>query len=582
MTAEFRTQPRHRPPATWRMLVAVATAALLGGCLDLKPPEACSVTVAPATLSLPINGTAALVGTAFDCAGNSIRNRRLNYSSSNSAVATVTAEGQVIGVGVGSATVSAVTSGKTGSAAVTVTPEVAASVTVTPGPVTLRRTNTRQLTATARNAQGVVITGRAFQWASSNSAVASVDQAGLVTAVAAGQAEITAESNQTVGRATVTVTEIPIGSCALAPASVRLTVGEGVQPVLTLRDTAARVLPATGRPIVWSSDNETVATVSASGLVATRRAGTARIRAASAEYPAVTCETAVTAVDPRIAQVVITPRTGALRVGIPRGFSVTLLDSVQGAIPPGRVVTWSTPTPTVASVTAAGIVTGLALGTARLVATAEGVADTVTLAVTRIPVGGVTVTPLQATVYENQQQAFRATVTDSVGTEVTDRAVEWTSSDPARASVSAAGVARGLASGTVTIGATVEGRTGTAQLVVLPTPVDTIVVADTAFTVVRGLTTAFAITLRDSTGATLRGRAVLVTSDFPNIADGVANAASDRVDVRGLAVGTARFSLQVVDANGRNQGKVSRVRITVVLPPAVSAPAPSRASPPPP
>jgi hypothetical protein len=406
-----------------------------------------------------------------------------------------------------------------------------------------------------------------------------VDQTGLVTAVAAGQAEITAESNQTVGRAAVTVTEIPIGSCALAPSAVRLTVGESVQPVLTLRDTAGRVLPATGRVIVWSSDNETVALVAASGLVATRRAGTARIRAASAEYPAVTCETAVTAVDPRIAQVVITPRTGALRIGIPRGFSVTLLDSVQGAIPPGRVVTWSTPTPTIASVTAAGIVTGLTLGTARLVATAEGVADTVTLAVTRIPVGGVTVTPLQATVYENQQQAFRATVTDSVGTEVTDRAVEWTSSDPARASVSAAGVARGLASGTVTIGATVEGRTGTAQLVVLPTPVDTIVVADTAFTVVRGLTTAFAITLRDSTGATLRGRAVLVTSDFPNIADGVANAASDRVDVRGLAVGTARFTLQVVDANGRNQGRASRVRITVALPPPATPP---RSSPPPP
>jgi hypothetical protein len=72
---------------------------------------------------------------------------------------------------------------------------------------------------------------------------------------------------------------------------------------------------------------------------------------------------------------------------------------------------------------------------------------------------------------------------------------------------------------------------------------------------------------------------VLVTSDFPNIADGVANAASDRVDVRGLAVGTARFTLQVVDANGRNQGRPSRVRITVALPPAG---APPRASPPPP
>ena len=147
MTAESRTQPRHRLPAAWRTLAAVATTALVGGCLDLKPPEACSVTVAPATLTIPINGTAALVGTAFDCAGNSIRNRRLNYSSSNSAVATVTAEGQVIGVGVGSATVSAVSNGKSVSATVTVTPEVAATVTVTPGPVTLRRTNTRQLTA---------------------------------------------------------------------------------------------------------------------------------------------------------------------------------------------------------------------------------------------------------------------------------------------------------------------------------------------------------------------------------------------------------------------------------------------------
>ena len=200
MTAESRTQPRHRLPAARRMFAAVATTALLGGCLDLKPPEACSVTVAPATLTIPINGTAALVGTAFDCAGNSIRDRRLNYSSSNSTVATVTAEGQVIGVGVGSATVSAVTNGKTGSATVTVTPEVAATVAVTPGPVTLRRTNTRRLTATARNAQGVVIAGRTFQWASSNSAVASVDQTGLVTAVAAGLPRDAAGRNGRAGR----------------------------------------------------------------------------------------------------------------------------------------------------------------------------------------------------------------------------------------------------------------------------------------------------------------------------------------------------------------------------------------------
>jgi len=579
MTPAFPTMPRLARRGV-RASAAAVTAALLGGCLDLKPPEACSITVAPATITLPVNGTATLVGTAFDCAGNSIRDKRLNYSSSNAAVATVTTAGAVIGVGVGTATVSAVANGKSGSAQVTVTPEVAATVTVTPAPVTLRRTNTRRLTATARNAQGVVIGGRSFRWSSSNSAIASVDQTGLVTAVAAGLAEITAESDQTVGRAAITVTEIPIGSCALTPAALRLTVGQSAQPTLALRDTAGAPLPAVGRPTVWTSDNEAVATVAPSGLVTTRRAGEARIRVTSSEYPGVGCEAVVTAVDPRIAQVVVTPRTGALRIGIPRGFSVTLLDSVQGAIPPGRVVTWSTPTPTVVAVTQAGIVTGLSLGTARIVATAEGVADTVSLAVTRIPVGGVSVTPLQATVFENQQQQFRATVTDSAGAEVADRTVEWTSSDPSRASVSAMGLVRALASGSVTIGASVEGRAAASQLVILPTPVDSIVVADTGVSVLRGLVTAFAITLRDSTGATLRGRSVLVTSDAPAVADGVANAASDRVDVRGLTVGTARFTLQVVDANGRNQGKASRVRVTVTAPPPPPG-APPAARPPP-
>jgi uncharacterized protein YjdB len=566
-------EPRPNPRRAWRVAATSAlVVAIVGGCIDLRPPVACSVTVAPATLSLPVNGSVTVVGTAFDCDGNSILNKQISFTSTNPAVATVTNGGAVIGVGVGTTTVSAVANGKSGIAQVTVTPEPAASVTVTPGPVTLRRTNTRQMTATARNAQGTVISGRSFRWSSSNSAIVGVDQSGMVTAVAAGVAEVTAESDQTVGRATITVTELPIGSCTLTPAAVRVTVGQTTQPALSLRDTAARTLPAVGRGVVWTSDNETVATVAASGLVTARRAGEARIKATSSEYPAVVCEATVTAVDPRIAQVVITPRTGSLRLGIPRTFAVSLLDSVQAQIPAGRVVTWSTPTPTVVSVTQGGIVTGLSLGSARVVATAEGAADTVTLTVTRIPVSSVTVAPLQATVIEGQQQQFRATVTDSVGAEVSDRTVEWSSGDPTRASITSAGLAQGLASGTVTISAAVEGRSGSAQLVVLPIPVDTVVTSDTVFSVVRGQTTAFAISLRDASGAIVRGRSVVVTSDFPSIADGTANSTSDRVDVRGLTVGSARITVQALDANGRVQGKASRVRVTVTAPPTNSAP----------
>jgi uncharacterized protein YjdB len=275
-------------------------------------------------------------------------------------------------IAVGTATVSATADGKSASVQVTVTPERAATVAVTPATVTLRRTNTRQLTAVARNAQNQVIDGRTFRWNSSNTAIVAVDQTGRVTAVAAGTATISAETDQTVGLAQMVVTEVPIGACTLAPTSFRVTTGQSVQPQLTLRDTASNVIPTLGRSIAWTSGNENVATVTQTGFATTRRAGTATITAASAEYPNITCSATVEAVDPRIAQVIISPRVGALRLGAPRGFGVLLLDSANVQIPSGRIVTWTTSTPTIAQVSQAGLVTGLSLGTARIIATAEG------------------------------------------------------------------------------------------------------------------------------------------------------------------------------------------------------------------
>jgi uncharacterized protein YjdB len=554
--------PRRIGAASLLAMLAATT-----GCLDLRTtPDACTVTVAPTTLTLRVNGSAPIVGTAFDCNGNSIRNKRISYSSANSAVANVTIEGTVIAVGVGSTSVSAVADGKTASVQVTVTPEAATAVTISPTTLTLRKTNTRQLTATARNNQNLVITGRTFRWSSSNSAIVAIDQNGQVTALAPGQVVIAAEADQAVGNATIIVTEIPIGSCSLAPVSSRVTVSQSVQPTLTLRDTANNILPSLGRSIVWSSSNEVVATVTQSGLATTRRAGTATITASPAENPQITCSTSVEAVDPRITQVVITPRTGSLRLGIPRGFGAALLDSTSNLVPAGRITTWSTNTPTVVQVTQAGIVTGISLGTARIIASSEGVADTVTLQVTQIPVGSIAVTPLQAAIFEGQTVQIRATVKDSVGTEVTDRPIEWLTSDPLRATVSNTGLVTAISAGTVNVGATTEGRLAQSTVVIQQVPADTILVGG-SFTVNRGATSAFEMVVRDAAGNRLLGRNVIVTSDFPNIAIGQPNTQGTLVTVSGIALGEATLTLQAVDANGRSQGKRSTVRVTVQAPP---------------
>ena len=539
----------------------------VGGCLDLKViPDACSVTVAPAAVTLPINGSSTLAGTAFDCNGNSILNKRISFSSSNPAVATVSPVGVVIGVAVGGATISASANGKSASTEVTVIPEAAATVTVTPSTLLLRKTNTRQLTAVARNAQNNEVKGRTFRWTTNNPAVATVDQTGLVTAIGAGTANIVAETNQVVGGSVITVTEIPLGSCTLAPTSSRLTVTQSVQPALTLRDTAGTVVPSVGRSIQWQSTNEAVAVVSTSGLVTTRKAGSAVISATSVEFPTVTCRTTVEAVDARIVQVVITPRTGQLRLGIPRGLGVTLLDSTQTAIPGGRVVTWSSAAPTIAQVSQSGIVTGTALGTARIIATAEGVTDTVQFAVTAIPVATVTISPLQASLREGGTIQLRATVQDSAGTTVTDRPLEWVSSDLSKATVSSTGLVSARAPGNVFISATTEGRSGQHALTITAIPVDTIVV-DTATTLLVGQTSAVAITLRDATGSPLTFRNLLVTSSNPGVAIGAANTQATQVTISGIAAGTARLTIQALDDANRPQGKASSLTVTVNRPP---------------
>jgi uncharacterized protein YjdB len=549
--------------ATRRMTAASLALIGLAGCLDLKTTaDACTISVAPATLALPVNSASSIVGTAFDCDGNSIRNKKISYSSSNTAVATVTTEGSVIAVGVGGASVSAVADGKSASVQVTVTPETAANVTITPSTLTLRRTNTRQLTATARNNQNTLITGRTFRWGSSNSSIVSVDQHGLLTALTPGTVVISAEADQTSGSATVTVTEIPIGSCSLTPATSKLTVSQNVQPAITLRDTANNAISSLGRQIVWTSDNEISATVTGSGLVTARRAGAARITASPVENTQASCNASVEVVDARIVSAVITPKPTTLRLGIARQFGVTLTDSAGGAIPVGRAITWRSVTPATATVSANGLVTGLALGAARIAVNAEGAVDTVSFTISKIPVSTVRLSPLVSSVVQGTTVQLSATIEDSTGTTVSDRAVEWTSSDPTRAFVSQSGLVSTTAPGTVTIAAISETRFSTAQVTVQPIPVDTIVAAPYSVAV-NATSKTFSIELRDTNGNQLFSRSVAITSNQPDVATGTANSNATQVSVSASKVGSTVFTLRALNSNGQPEGKVSNVTVTI-------------------
>ena len=132
----------------------------------------------------------------------------MTWTSTNTAVATVSAAGVATAVAAGSATIRATVEGIVGNAALTVTAPVitVASVDVAPNTRTLSTGATLTFTATPRDAAGNAIAGRTVTWSSTNGAVASVSAAGVASALAVGSTTIRATVNGIAGDAALTVT----------------------------------------------------------------------------------------------------------------------------------------------------------------------------------------------------------------------------------------------------------------------------------------------------------------------------------------------------------------------------------------
>jgi len=95
------------------------------------------------------------------------------------------------------------------TADVTVSPVGVASVTVSPGTVDVLVGEWARLTATTFDSAGNVLVDRGITWSSSRTAVATVDENGIVTGVGAGTAVVTATSEEVSASATVTVAVPP-------------------------------------------------------------------------------------------------------------------------------------------------------------------------------------------------------------------------------------------------------------------------------------------------------------------------------------------------------------------------------------
>ena len=417
-----------------------------------------SIAVAPSVLVLDaLEATAPLQATARDQNGATI-SVQLTWTSSDTAVATVNADGLLTAINNGSVTVTARSGAVSGSASVTVE-QAPASVALSEDEVLLTALGAeQQLEASVRDSNDNAMSAE-LNWASSDPAVVAVDGDGRITAQANGSATVTVGTGSISDSVTVTV-EQTVSRVELAPNAVTLTA------INQRAQLAARALDANGHPVTADislvSSDSMVASVDVDGLVTALRNGSTTITATAGRDAA--SATATVIVRQVLAGITVMPHDVTL-TAIGESAQVQVVAQDANGFPMAVDISLSSSDPAVASVNAEGLVTAQSNGTTTITANAGPVAGAVTVTV-RQALARITISPdivRLAAIGESTQ--LQVTAQDANGFPM---AVDTSlsSSDPAVASVNAEGLVTAEANGTATITATAGPVAGTVTVTV--------------------------------------------------------------------------------------------------------------------
>ena len=431
------------------------------------------------TLEVDDNETLTVTVTPSDAS-----NKKVNWKSSNTSVATVSSTGVVTAKAVGTANITATTTDGTSLSAtckVTVEPTLVTSLSLNKSVATLKTNETITLIA---NVFPTAAQNRTVTWSSSDTSVATVSSEGVVTALKVGTATITAtttDGSNLTATCKVTVVETPATGISLNKTTASLKATETVTLTATVTPSTT-----TNKAVTWKSSDETIATVS-NGVVTAHKVGTADITATTTDGSNLSATCKVTVVATAATGISLNKTTASLKAN----ETVTLTATVTPSTATNKSVIWSSSNTSVATVSSTGVVTAKAVGTATITATtADGsnLSATCKVTVVETPVTGITLNKTTASLKANETVTLTATVTPST---TTNKSVIWTSSDETVA--------------TVKDGVVTAHKVGTANIIVTTTDGSNLS-ATCKVTVVETLATGISL---DKTTATLKASEIV-------------------------------------------------------------------------
>ena len=345
---------------------------------------------------------------------------------------------------------------------------------------------------------------------------------------------------------------------AVTPAATTLIVTktQSLQATGTYSDGSSKDLTAS---VTWSSADSTTAPVSAAGVVTGGATGVTTVTARSGNLSASTQITVTSAnVCATPVSIAVAPGNPTVPVNTTQQLTATGTNSDASTCDITDLVTWSSSTIANATVSAGGLVKGVAAGSATITATLGSVTGSTSVTVTAPTIASISVTPDDMTLAIGVGQQYIASAIYSDGS-IQDlvTGVTWTSSNTTVATVDGNGLATTLAAGTTTITATVGTFTDTSVITVVPAHLQSITLTPTNVTLAGGTQQQFTATGNFDDGSTQ----VLTSALWSSSATSVLT-----IDANGLgvAVGPGTSTVNVVSGTVSASTSVTVTTATLV------------------
>lgn len=350
------------------------------------------------------------------------------------------------------------------------TAKILASTVVQPANNVMAVGKTQQFTILRTYSDGTTYTdlSAAVTWSSSSTSVATINTAGVASAIAAGQTTITATVDGVPYTTTLSVPATTLVAIAITPSTQSQAIGTAQQFTATgaYSDGTFQDLTATAS---WSSATTTVATIAAGGKATAVGAGSTTITATSGSKFG-TAALTVSPASVTLVSIAVTPANPGIVVGTSQQFIATGTFSNSTTQDLTSTVTWSSSAPSIATITQTGKASSVAAGSTTITAALGGKSGTTVLNVTAAAAAtlqSIAVTPTSQTIAAGSTQQFSATGTFSnSATQDLTTQVTWSSSDNLIASITPNGKITALSEGTTTITASFGGKSGSQSLTV--------------------------------------------------------------------------------------------------------------------